>query len=55
MVGFSSLTFAQEPVVLTQVEMDSVTAAALVEVGDVNVNNNQIQVVLISGKVIQHQ
>jgi hypothetical protein len=64
LVGFSSLTFAQdrlpteqpasqEPVVLSQVDMDSVTAAGeLVSVGNVDARNNQVQVVIVCNSVV---
>jgi hypothetical protein len=64
LVGFSSLTFAQdrlpteqpasqEPFVLSQVDMDSVTAAGeLVSVGNVDARNNQVQVVIVCNSVV---
>jgi hypothetical protein len=56
LVGFSSLTFAQEPIVLSQAEMDSVTAAgSFINVSDIYVKNNQVQVVGVGGFVLQHQ
>jgi hypothetical protein len=76
LLGLSSLSFAQdslpteqsapaEPVMLSQAEMDGVTAGALVSVGDVkiiddvtvkdNLNKNNVNVGVLQGVNIQRQ